>query len=345
MNTQTLSFHSQNYTEYHFECTQEDLQRLAPPGSSIVITDDQVRDLYDDLLEPYRVLSFPAGEAQKNLDTVARLTEQLVQFGAHRKTLILGFGGGVVTDLAGFVAATFMRGVPVGFVPTSLLAQVDAAIGGKNGVNSGLHKNMLGTFRQPGFIAFDSSYLNSLPDKEWSNGMAEVFKYGFIADARVLSATSAHDLKWIQKHPHKLNELIEGCVNIKNKIVHADEKEEGLRQVLNFGHTAGHAFETLYKLPHGHAIGLGMLVAMRLSERYCGLIPEADQQLRTLLKQYDLPLTVDHNADDVMEVLCADKKRGEKGIMFVLIEKPGVAVTRWLKPEEIRPALEACLPM
>jgi 3-dehydroquinate synthase len=342
MNTQTLSFHSNSFTDYHFEFTQDDLSRLAPPANTVVITDDNVLNVYGELLAPYRVLSFPAGEAQKNLDTLARLTEDLISKGAHRKTMLIGFGGGVVTDMVGFLAATFMRGLPVGFVPTTLLAQVDAAVGGKNGVNSGLHKNMLGTFRQPDFIAFDPSYLNSLPDAEWSNGMAEVIKYGFIADKRILNAISTNNLGWIQKHPQKLNELIEGCVNIKNKIVHADEKEEGLRQVLNFGHTAGHAFETLYKLPHGHAVGLGMRVAMRLSEQHCGLDPAAGEQLRSLLELYKLPVRIEHNADQVMDLLSTDKKRGDKGICFVLIEKPGVAVTRWLKPEEIHGALETC---
>lgn len=341
MDTQTLSFHSDYTTDYHFEAAQEDLHKLAPPASTIVITDDTVRNLYADLLKPYRLLSFPAGEEQKSLSTVSRLTEELIASGAHRGTLLLGFGGGVVTDLTGFLGSTFMRGLRFGFVPTTLLAQVDASIGGKNGVNAGLLKNMLGTVRQPSFIVLDSSYLSSLPDAEWSNGLAEVIKYGYIADARILSALSSSNLQWIQKHRQKLDELIEGCVNIKNKIVHADENETGLRRLLNFGHTAGHAFETLYKLPHGHAVGLGMLVAMRLSEQHCGLNASAAEQLKSLLRQFDLPVQIEYFEDDVVNLLCADKKRNDKGIDFVMIEKPGVAIIRTMQAEDIRSALSA----
>jgi 3-dehydroquinate synthase len=339
MKSHAITFPSGDTTEYHFEAMPGDLKQLSPPAATIIITDETVAGLHEEKLLGYRVLTFPAGEQHKTLDTLARLTDQLLEAGANRGTMLLGVGGGVVTDMVGFLAATFMRGLPAAFVPTTLLAQVDAAIGGKNGVNTGLHKNMLGTIRQPRFVLFDLDYLSTLPDEQWSNGFAEIIKYGYIADVRILSTLQNADITWFQKHPQKLAELIEGCVDVKNKIVHADELEGGLRQVLNFGHTAGHAFETLYNLPHGHAIGLGMRVSLLLSEQKKGLGPETGQQLRQLLEQFGLPTRIDHDADEVMKLLVTDKKRRSEGIDFVLIEKPGVAVTMLLQPEEIRNAL------
>ena len=198
---------------------------------------------------------------------------------------------------------------------------------------------MLGTIRQPRFILFDTDFLATLPEEQWSNGFAEIIKYGYIADVRILTTLQNSDITWFQKHPQKLEELIAGCVDVKNKIVHADEQESGLRQMLNFGHTAGHAFETLYDLPHGHAVGLGMLVALHLSEQHCRLEKDNGMQLRQLLRQYGLPERMAHNTDDVMQLLVTDKKRSEKGIAYVLVEKPGVAVTKWLQPDQIREAL------
>ncbi len=232
-----------------------------------------------------------------------------------------------------------MRGVDVAFAPTTLLGQVDAAIGGKNGVNIGLHKNMLGTVRQPRFVLFHTGFLTTLPDEHWAAGFAEIIKYGFIADARILTTLQNGDITYFKGHPDKLNELIAGSADVKNKIVHADEREEGLRRVLNFGHTAGHAFETLYSLSHGCAVALGMRVAMKLSEQHTALMPDAAGQLKELLERYSLPVSITHNADEVMALLVTDKKRRDDGIDYVLLEKPGVAVTKVLQPEQIRDAL------
>jgi 3-dehydroquinate synthase len=339
MKSHALTFPSGDTTEYHFDASFADLQGIAPPEQTIIITDETVAGLHGDQFSNYRVLTFPSGEQHKSLDIIASLTLKLIEAGANRATMLVGVGGGVVTDVVGFLAATFMRGVPVAFIPTTLLAQVDAAIGGKNGVNIGLHKNMLGTIRQPRFILFVTDFLATLPEEQWSNGFAEIIKYGCIADVRILTTLQNNDITWFQKHPQKLEELIAGCVDVKNKIVHADELETGLRQFLNFGHTAGHALETLYNLPHGHAVGLGMLVALRLSEQHCGLSKENVTQLGQLLRQYGLPEHIAHSTDEVMHLLITDKKRSEKGIAYVLVEKPGVAITKWLQPDQICEAL------
>jgi 3-dehydroquinate synthase len=224
-------------------------------------------------------------------------------------------------------------------VPTTLLGQVDAAVGGKNGVNVGLHKNMLGTICQPTFVLFDLSYLNTLPQEHWANGFAEIIKYGFIADVRILNTLGSSDIPYFQKHLPQLSELIAGCVDVKNKIVHADEREDGLRMMLNFGHTAGHALETLCGLHHGQAVGLGMRVAMRLSERESGLGAEVGEQLKTLLELYGLPTTQAFDTDEVLNLMLSDKKRSPEGLNYVLLEKPGVAITKVVAPDAVREAL------
>ncbi len=344
MKSHAITFPSGATTEFIFEGSRQDLRQLAPPEQTIVVTDDTVAGLYGEQFSDYRIVSFPAGEQNKSLDTIGLLTTRLIEAGATRATRLLGLGGGVVTDVTGYLASSFMRGLPFAFVPTTLLGQVDAAIGGKNGVNTGLYKNMLGTIRQPQFVFLDTAYLETLPEDQWSNGFAEVIKYGHIADVRILSTLQQTDISQLRKHPEKLGELIAGCADVKNKIVHADEVETGLRRVLNFGHTAGHAFETLYALPHGYAVGLGMRVAVRLSEQHCGLHPDTGVQLQQLLEAYGLPLQVAHDRDAVLKLLMSDKKRTEEGIEYVLLEKPGVAVTKTLQPEDILPALDIVMP-
>ncbi len=334
MRTFPFSFPS-GTTEYLSEATMDDLREKAPPKSSVIITDETVAALYGKQLEDYRIINMQAGEAHKTWETVEMIAGRLMELGAHRGTLLIGLGGGVVTDITGFVSSIYMRGVPFAFVPTTLLAMVDAAIGGKNGVNVAMHKNMLGTIRQPSFILYNTDFLLTLPEEQWSNGFAEIIKYGYIADARILTTLQQSDVAYFQKHPHQLAGLIEGCVDIKNKIVHADEHETGLRKMLNFGHTAGHAFEMMGNLPHGYAVGLGMIVAVLLSEKHKALPQATRQQLTSILATYGLPTQIDFDVKEAIEIMRMDKKKDDQGIDYILLEKPGVAVIHKLKPEDI----------
>ena len=338
MTSYTLTFPT-GTTEYFMDASPADLREIAPPHSSVIITDENIAKLHAEKLRDYKVITIPAGEDSKSVEMIAHLAQQLLDLEAHKGITIIGVGGGVVTDVVGFLAGIYMRGLSFGFVPTTLLAMVDAAVGGKNGINIGLHKNMLGVIRQPRFILFDTGFLTTLPDAEWSNGFAEIIKYGHMADTRILTMLEGQDIPWFQKHPQQLGELIAGCVDVKNKIVHADENETGIRKMLNFGHTAGHAFEMLHHLPHGQAVALGMIVAVRLSERLSGLGSEISAQLEPLLQRFGLPVTLDYDPAKVMNILRMDKKRRDDGIDFVLLQKPGVAVVQKLGFDVIESAL------
>lgn len=320
----------------YFDISDTDLRKLAPAKTSIIITDENVARLYAALWPDYRVLTFPAGEDFKTANTLESLAEGLLRHGANRQTMLVGIGGGVVTDLVGYLAASFMRGLKCAFLPTTVLAQVDAAIGGKNGVNVGLHKNMLGTVRQPEFIAINAHFLQTLPETEWVNGFAEIIKYGIIADAEILDILDASSLDYFQRNQNEFTQLITRCVSIKNRVVALDELDTDERRYLNFGHTVGHALETLYKLPHGHAIGLGMRVAVRLSEVHEALHFEVAERLLKTLKKYDLPTNINFEEDRLMQLLLMDKKRSESGINFVLIKDIGKALCKVLSADEIK---------
>ncbi|PZF72438.1 3-dehydroquinate synthase [Taibaiella soli] len=328
-------------TEYLFRSNWEKLKELAPPDRAVIITDSNVKELYPERFEGYRTLVVPAGEKSKSFHTINDLAHKLIHFQAHRKTMLVGVGGGVVTDITGFLASIYMRGVPCGFVPTTLLGMVDAAVGGKNGINIELHKNMLGTIRQPKFILYDASFLSTLTDTEWSNGFAEIIKYGCISDVRILNMLESSTIQYFQKRPDTLNDLIMGCVDVKNKIVHADEGETGVRKLLNFGHTSGHAFETLYHIPHGYSVALGMVVACRLSEEQTGLSSAETEIVRQLLVRYQLPTHRKYDIHKMMEILRMDKKRNAEEVDYILLHKLGKACIKTLPFETVETALSS----
>lgn len=310
---------------YYFNSAFSALWDVYDMQQVIVITDEHIAALYPDILSSIQFISVPAGEVSKDMNTITHLATKLVDMGATRHTLLIGLGGGMITDLTGFLASIFMRGIRFGFVPTTLLAMTDAAIGGKNGVNMGLYKNMLGTVRQPEFILYDPAFLRSLPDAEWSNGFAEIIKYGCIFDAELLDELHTHSLQYYQEKPDALQSVINRCVAWKNKTVMEDEHEKHARKLLNFGHTAGHAIEKVYALPHGAAVAIGMVIACHLSEQEIGLNNTTTQQLVATLKQYGLPTHCNFEVHDVMNVLKADKKRNNNTIDYILLKQKGAA--------------------
>ncbi len=330
-------------TDYIFlnndESVFEKLTRLHDRQHIIFITNDHIAKLYEHLLKGQKVLIVPAHESSKDIHTIESLAKQLLQLEAGRNTILIGLGGGVITDITGFLAAVYMRGVSFGFIPTTLLGMVDAAIGGKNGVNLGLNKNLLGTIRQPQFILYDVQFLQTLPNIEWSNGFAEVIKYACIFDAALFNDLEKNSISFY-KHDHAgLVALIDRCVEWKNKTVIADELETGLRKLLNFGHTAAHAIENLYDLPHGKAVAIGMVIACMISENVAGLDKNAGIRLKKLLQQYHLPVSLAINTRNAMELLRMDKKRNDDMIDYIVLESIGHAAVKALPFIEIENAL------
>lgn len=316
------------------------IDEVLTPANTIVMTDANVENLHSGLFNNFKaIITIPAGEEHKNHNTILSLVQQLMEHKAHRKTFLLGVGGGMVTDITGFVAAIYMRGLRFGFAPTTLLGMVDASIGGKNGINIGLQKNMIGTIQQPEFILFDNQLLTTLPDEEWSNGFAEVIKSACLFDADLFGELSANNIVYYQQNDSALSAMIAKSVEWKNKIVLADERENGLRKLLNFGHTSGHAFETVCNIPHGQAVGLGILVACKISEQF-GLAGTVTQQLHTLLQQYNLPVSIQANTNAIMDVLMMDKKRDNYGVDFIILKSIGNAEIKNIEFDTVKNAIE-----
>jgi 3-dehydroquinate synthase len=276
------------------------------------------------------LLTTPPGERAKTWPVVQRLARELLQRGAHRGSPVIALGGGVVGDLSGFLASIFMRGLPFIQVPTTLLAMVDAAIGGKTAVNLPEGKNLLGTFHQPRLVAIDPEFLQTLPRTEVLNGLAEVLKAGFILDRDLLTRLAAVRERLFQDESES-TEMICRAAAIKARVVSQDEREGNLRRILNFGHTLGHGLEqaSRFRLPHGRAVAWGMVAALTLSEHLAGLHHEEAESGRKLIRGFGLCRSLPKlDPEAVMAALLLDKKRQENGIPFVLLRRLGEAVIR-----------------
>jgi 3-dehydroquinate synthase len=265
------------------------------------------------------------GEKQKNLATAARIYGQLLKQKADRQTFILGIGGGVVCDISGYVAATFMRGLDFGLLPTTLLAQTDAAIGGKNGVNFRGYKNIIGLIRQPDFVLCDASFLATLPKKELLCGLAEITKHAAIASADLFNLLETRSTKILQLHTSTMVKVMAKSLSIKMAIVESDEREKGERKKLNFGHTLGHALEKVVTISHGEAVSAGMCFAGMLSQRYAGFRASEHKRLLSLLRSLHLPLHVPAEKKKLKAAIFHDKKRHAGAIDFVMLERIGKA--------------------
>ncbi len=316
---------SNQSVEYYFDADFLQLEKLSPKDKTVIITDENVNRHHNDKLKDWRVIVMPEGEQHKNHETFSSIINQLIQLEADRETMIVGIGGGVVTDMTGYVASTYMRGVRFGFMPTTILSMVDAAIGGKNGIDVGLYKNLIGVIRQPEFILFDMSFLSTLPQEEWVNGFAEIIKHSCIKDAGMLMMLNKRSLDDFRKDDALLADLIERNANLKSKVVIDDEFEKGERRLLNFGHTIGHAIENQAQLKHGHAVSIGMIVAARLSESLIGFDSSETDQLRKILTKYQLPTQFGFDKEKMIEIMRMDKKRNARNMNFIVLKEIGDA--------------------
>ena len=325
---------------------------------ALIVTNTTVKPLYAQQLASalagryakIHVVELPDGEAYKDWTTLNQIFDALLGQGADRKTVLYALGGGVVGDMTGFAAASYMRGVPFVQVPTTLLAQVDSSVGGKTAINHPLGKNMIGAFYQPQLVVCDLDSLATLPPRELSAGLAEIIKYGPIADMAFLGWIEANLAALLACEPAAMAHAVKRSCEIKAWVVGQDEREAGLRAILNFGHTFGHAIESglgYGEWLHGEGVGCGMVMAAHLSQRL-GLVDMAFvQRLTTLIAQAGLPVrgpVLDNtdNAGRYLSLMRLDKKSEAGEIKFVLIDGPGRAAMRGAPDALVREVIDLC---
>ena len=302
---------------------------------AVIITDQHLLDLYGKDFPRCPVIAIGSGEAIKTLETATHIYQQLVDLEADRSTVIVGIGGGIVCDITGFVASTYMRGVSFGFVASTLLAQVDASVGGKNGVNFGGFKNMVGVFNQPEFVICDMNLLHTLSMRDRLCGFAEIVKHAVIADAEMFAYLERQWPQALVLDSDVVEKLVYDSVVIKAGVVNRDETEKGERRILNFGHTIGHAVEKTTGAPHGEAVSIGMVAAAAIAKR-CGLLSESEAaRIEALLIHLNLPTRLGGHREEILSALRMDKKREGDEILFVLPEGIGKAVIRPLSLSQI----------
>lgn len=327
---------SEKQVRYYFDADFSYLEQIVPKEQTILITDENVFASQSAKFSGWKTIVIKPGEEFKQQKAVDKIFQQLIAFEADRKTFIVGVGGGVVTDITGYAASVYMRGLKFGFVPTTILAMVDASIGGKNGVDVGIFKNLVGLIKQPEFLLFDYSLLQTLPQEHWINGFAEIIKHACIKDKDLFEILEHESLEHFQSDRNKLANLIERNVAIKTAVVLKDEFEQADRRLLNFGHTLGHAIENNYQLLHGHAISIGMMAACSISVELNHFDLAEKKRIAGLFHQYGLPshLQIDHGK--IWEILKMDKKRTGNKMNFVLLNKIGEAVVHPIPFDQLK---------
>ena len=308
---------------------------LLPEKGVIIITDDNVNRLYGDKFPKIPVFSLSPGEESKKLEVIEYLAEQLLLAGIDRSGFVLAVGGGVVCDIAGFLASVYMRGIRCGYVSSTLLSQVDASTGGKNGVNLGGSKNILGTIRQPEFVICDPEMLQTLPEHDYLSGLAELIKTAVIGDKELFDLIEKSFEKIMSRDTDLLAILIAKSVRFKGLVVSEDEKETGLRRILNFGHTFGHAIEMQKGVSHGFAVASGMVLATEFSfkRRYINLVEK--QRIIRLLERFKLLTELDLTGNQMEELVLHDKKKTGTEIHFVFTQGIGKAIVEKIPVDDV----------
>ena len=328
------------------------LRRSRVTGRALIVTNPGLRQLYGSIIEEAlrncrfepAIIEVPDGEAQKSLAWAARLYDAMLDHRMDRKSPVIALGGGVIGDLTGFVAATYMRGVPFVQVPTSLLAQVDASVGGKVAVDHPRGKNLIGAFYQPQLVLISLDTLGTLPNRELRAGLAEVIKYGVIADEALFTYLESHMELALEKDPAVMSHLVSRSCEIKAEVVSGDEREEGRRAILNFGHTIGHAIEAQFSytgLLHGEAVAIGMVYAARIAERRGLLEANTVERIVRLIERAGLPVRKDNlDTDALLETMLHDKKTVGGRLRFILPTRIGsVDIRGDVQTEDIRRVL------
>lgn len=324
---------STSTVDYYLAYGISHLKEIVDLKNAVIVTDENIYSYHAKRFRGCNTIVLKPGEEFKVQATVDALITELIGMQADRKTTLIGVGGGVITDITGYAASVYMRGIPFGFIPTSILALVDASIGGKNGIDVGPYKNMVGIIRQPKFLLHDMIFLNTLPQSEWENGFAEIIKHACIKDAAMFRELETNTLKTYQNKKVAACELIQRNVIIKSKVVQKDEFEKGERRLLNFGHTLGHALENQYELSHGQAISIGMAYACYISEELCGF--KETERVISLLNKYNLPTEFSFDKQKVFDVMKMDKKRERKELNYILLDKIGKGVVKQIPLQKL----------
>jgi len=324
---------SNSSVDYYLANGISHLKDIVNPQSAIIVTDENVFNAHTKRFKNWKTIVIKSGEQYKNQATVDNLIMQLIDMGADRSSTLVGVGGGVITDITGYTASVYMRGIRFGFIPTSILSMVDASIGGKNGIDVGLYKNMVGIIRQPSFILHDMVFVNSLPQSEWENGFAEIIKHACIKDAAMFQQLEKNSLRNYQTRKKVMCELVKRNAILKTKVVQKDEFEKGDRKLLNFGHTLAHAIENMYAFSHGQAVAIGMTYACHISEQLTGF--KQTKRVVALIEKYGLPTYTTFDKAKAFEILLKDKKKVSGSMNYVLLEKIGRGIVKPIAIEDL----------
>ena len=320
--------------------SMKDMKQFYRPDKTILLVDENVLRNYKDLFSEYQLISIPQGENSKSLEQYSEIFGRMLESGVDRSWKLVGIGGGITTDLSGYVASTYFRGIDYGFVSTTLLGQVDAAIGGKNGINYKGYKNLIGVIRQPEFVVCDLESLKTLPKKEFIAGFAEIVKYGFIRNPEIYSYLKNNIDAALDYHIPCLEKLVYESVKVKIDIVESDVSEKGDRKLLNFGHTFAHAIEKLSKISHGEAVSVGMVMASKLSVSLGFCKENLVAELEEILKMTGLPVSIDLPFDQMIEAMKKDKKKSGDTMSLILIRSMGDAFVHEVKIEKLKSLLD-----
>lgn len=331
---QKINISNQNSTIF----IGEDYRNIAsylPQKKCFLICDTNIEHHYSEFVSQYPHITIGTGEGIKTWDTVNHIIEQLLEMGVDRHSFILGMGGGIVCDITGFVASIYMRGMEFGFISTSLLSQVDASLGGKNGINFAGLKNMIGLFNPPSFVICDPHLLKTLPQREVSSGFGEIIKHALIRDPQLHQFLITHREALLNLDSTLMEDLLYRSISVKAAVVQADPLEKGERKILNFGHTLGHAIENNSDLTHGEAVSVGMMMASALSNKM-GLLGEDEMiDIAHLLESYNLPISSNVDTATIIQSLKMDKKKEREEIHFVLLKGKGKTCLKHLPIEEL----------
>jgi len=320
----------------YFDADFSILEDLLNKENTILITDENIFAKQAGKFSGWKAIVIKAGEQFKNQKAVDEIINRLIEMNADRQSFIVGVGGGVVTDVAGYAASIYMRGIKFAFAPTSILGMVDASNGGKNGVDVGVYKNLVGVINHPEFLLYDYTFLDTLPDEEWINGYAEIIKHACIKDDNLFHFLEEKTLEEFQCSKENIGKLIERNVDIKYNVVANDERETGERKLLNFGHTIGHAIENTAQLPHGSAVSIGMVAACIISEKINGFSYEETEKVKRLISKYKLPIAFDIDKEKTWDILLHDKKKSGMDMNFVVLDKIGKASIKKISLTDLR---------